>query len=240
MNGLIGIAIRELRAYYRLPIGWVVTALYTFLTGVVFTLRTLEPGAPATMQFFFAIAASLLAVVAPALSMRLFAEESRSGTLETLMTSPVGDASIVLGKFLGAAGCLVTLLIPTGAFVALLFRLSSPAPDPGPIIAGYLGLLLVGSLYLAVGLVASALTSSQTLAFLGAFLFLVGHLLLTEEGAARLPSPYADWAAATSITARTRDFAAGVIDVAHVGFFVAWTGCLLVVACVIQQARRWR
>lgn len=237
---LLTIALRELRAYYRLPIGWVVTALYLFLSGIVFTMRTLEPGAPATMRYFFAAAASLLAVIAPAISMRLFAEETRAGTLETLMTAPVSDAQTVLGKYLGAACALALIIAPTLVYVALLFRLADPPPDPGPIVAGYLGLLLVGLLYLAVGTLASAITSSQTLAFLGAFLALIGHLLLTDEVAQRLPPPWGAWASATSINARTADFAAGVIDLAHIGFFLAWTAWILLLAVLVQQARRWR
>lgn len=240
MTGVLTIAIRELRSYFRLPVGWIVAALYLSLTGAVFALSTLEPGAPATLGGFFAGAASLLAVVAPAISMRLFSEEARSGTLETLMTSPASDLTVVLGKYLGAAGCLAVILAPTAVYIALLYRLAEPAPDPGPILAGYLGLALVGLLYLGVGTLASACTSSQTLAFLVAFLVIVGHLLLTDEGAARLPQPYAGWLAATSISVRAREFGAGIIDTAHVGFFAAWTLWTLAAAALVQQSRRWR
>jgi ABC-type transport system involved in multi-copper enzyme maturation permease subunit len=99
---LLAIAARELGAMFRTPVGWVVTALYALLTAVLFTLQTIDPGAPATLRYFFTPAAWLLMIVAPALSMRLFSEEYKAQTIEPLATAPVGPLTIVLGKYLGA------------------------------------------------------------------------------------------------------------------------------------------
>lgn len=238
MTGALVLARREIGSMLRTPAGWIIAALYLFLTSAVFALRTLEPGEPASMRFFFATAASLLAVVMPAVSMRLFAEEARSGTLEPLLTSPVSHGSIVAGKFLGALGYAALMLAPTLALVVALYALADQPPDPGPIAAGYLSLGLVAALYLALGTLTSACTSSQTLAFLAAFLVAVGHLIATAELAPRLPEPVARVLLASAPGPRVADFARGSIDLGHVAFFVIWTLWLLVLATVALARRR--
>src|SRR5262249_19654501 len=106
----------------------------------------------------------LLLIVAPAMSMRLLADETRTGAIEPLMTAPVTEAGLIVGKFAGAVLFMLTCLAPTLAYVAVLNLLAKP--DPGPILAGYLGVILTGMLYLGVGTLYSTVTSSQTLAFL--------------------------------------------------------------------------
>jgi ABC-2 type transport system permease protein len=234
------IASREVASFFRLPVGWVVIALYLLLTGMVFAWIVLRPGDPATLRAFFSVSAWLLLPVAPAISMRLLSEEIRSGTLEPLMTSPVSDAAIVLGKYLAALAFLVLMIAPTAIYAAILFSVSDPRPDPGPILAGYLSLLLVGAAYLAVGLLASALTSNQTLAFLGTLLFLLLLLMLSTLDRS-LDLPAADRLIyALSIQRRINDFARGLIDTSHIVFFVAWSVWFVVMAIVAVQMRRWK
>ena len=155
MRAVQVIAVREFASFFRLPVGWVVIALYLLLTGLVFGATVLRPGEAASLRSFFGWANWLLLPIAPAVSMRLFSEETRSGTAEGLMTAPVSDAAVVLGKFVGGGMFLVALLVPTVVYVAVLWRASEPAPDPGPIVAGYLSLVLVSGLYLSIGLLAS-------------------------------------------------------------------------------------
>ncbi len=114
-----------------------------------------------------------LAILAvPAISMRLISEEFRSGTIEPLLTSPVNDAQVILGKWLGAMGFLTTLLLlPTVILVGVLEATASP--DYGPILTGALGLLLVGGLYLAIGVFASSFTQNQIIAFVLTMLVLL-------------------------------------------------------------------
>jgi ABC-2 type transport system permease protein len=232
------IAWREWRSFFRVPLGWIAIAFYLLLTGYSFA-RNLEPGAPASMQAIFGLSGFFLLLVAPAVSMRLLSEELRSGTIEPLMTAPVPDAAIIAGKFLGGALFLACMIGPTIAYALVLLRVAEPRPDPGPIVAGYISLLLVGSLYLSVGMLASALTSSQALAFLTAFLTLAGLWIFTSS-ADNLPPRLARVAAAVALQPRISDFARGVIDTAHVVFFVAGTAWFLVLAYVALQARRWR
>jgi len=234
------IATRELRSFFRVPAGWVIVALYLFLTGIVFGLGTLQPGAPATLRDFFSASGLLLMGIAPAISMRLFSEELRSGTAEALLTAPVGDLAVVLGKYLGGALFLVVLLAPTLVYPLILALVSDPRPDPGPIGAGYLALLLLGLYFLAVGTLASALTNNQTLAYLGAMLALVVLTLVTGQAAERAPAPISQWLIALSVTRRMNDFAKGVIDLAHVVFLLSLAAWFLTLAHAALDSRRWR
>jgi len=231
------IAGREFASYFRTPVGWVVLALYLLLSGIAFA-GTLEPGAPATLRGLFGASQWLLLIVAPAISMRLVSEELRLGSIEPLMASPVGDASIVLGKYLGALGFLVLMLGVTLVHVGVLEAVADP--EYGPIATGYLGLLLTGALYLAVGLFFSSLTASQVLAFLLTFCFFFGLHLLSTQGALTLPEPWNEAAYKLSLAARLGDFAKGVLDTAHVVFFVSTSLFFVVLAALALESRRWR
>lgn len=239
MSAVLCIALREARSFFRVPLGWVVIALYLFLTGVVFAERTLVPGEPASLRYLFSISGFLLLPVAPAISMRLFSDELRAGTIEPLLTAPVRDLEIVLGKFAGGVLFLLAIVAPTLAHAAILVAVSDPKPDPGPIAAGYLSLVLLGGLYLAVGSFFSTLTASQTLAFLSTFLFLLVALLGTSDLVAA-PPPTDRWLAAVAIGPRLADLGRGVIDTAHVVFFLSGTALFLGLAHVSLQSRRWR
>lgn len=242
LRSILAIAQREFASFYRLPVGWVVLALYLFLGAMVFALWTLTPGEPASLRGFFGISGFLLLPVMPAVSMRLLSEELRSGTVESLLTAPVSDAAVVLGKFFGACLFLLTLLLPTFIFVIILHIASDGTPDPGPILAGYLSLMLLGSLYLAAGTLVSSLTSNQTLAFLGTFLFLLMLLLITGEIASNPALPR--WASTALIwlspSRRLEDLAKGLLDLSHIVFFIAASGWFLALAIVSLQSRRWR
>jgi ABC-2 type transport system permease protein len=240
MSATRAIAMREYAAFFRLPVGWVVIALFLFLTGLLFLIVVMRPGEPATLRGLFAVSGWLMLPIAPAISMRLVSEELRSGTIEPLMTSPVSDASIVIGKYLGACLFLLTLLAPTAVYVFILYRVADPAPDPGPILAGYLSVLLVGLLYTAVGTFASALTGNQTLAFIGTLLTLLIVLLITSLGFDRAPAAAREVLAQVSIPRRVGDFAKGVVDTANIAFFVGGSVLFLALAVVAVESRRWR
>ncbi len=232
------ISLREYASFFRTPAGWVLIALFLFLSGIFFTYRVLDPGQPATMRGFFEAWWSLLAVIVPAVSMRLLSEELRTGTIEPLLTSPAAEITIVAGKFAGAAGFLLTALIPTLVYPLMLAGLSRL--DAGPIAAGYLGVTLVGMLYLAVGTLLSAVTASQTLAFLATLFALLVIEVGASQGAVRLPAPWDAAAAALSPSMRLADFAKGIIDTGHVAFFVVASAWFLVIAAILLRMRRWR
>jgi len=235
----VTIARRELSSFFRLPVGWVAIALYLFLAGVVFVVATLQPGGPASMREFFTLSGWLLVPVAPAISMRLLSEERRTGTIEPLLTAPVSDVAVVLGKYLGGTLFLGCMLVPTLLLVAILYAVSSPLPDPGPIVAGYLCLVLLGMFYLSVGVLVSSLTSNQTLAFLGTFFALV--LIQMLGGVAEyVPAAARDVVRHLDVLSRVADFAKGVIDLSHVVFFGGASAFFVVLTVVVMESRRWR
>lgn len=240
MKRVLAVAGRELDALFRLPVGWVTIALFVLLTAVVFTTTTLAPGEAASMRYFFTAASLMLIPVAPAISMRLISEELRTGTIEPLMTAPVSDTALVWGKFLGAVGFLGLMLAPTLVFPLVLWGAADRMPDPGPMVAGYLGLLLVGSVYLAVGTLASALTSSQTLAFLATLIVLVLLIVLGENVAGRAGPTLGPVLARLSIPARMSDFARGIVDSSHVVFLASVSVWFVTLAAAALESRRWR
>jgi len=234
------IAWREVASLFRLPVGWVAIALFLLLSGAIFAMDTLTPGAPASLRYFISSSAILLVAIAPAVSMRLLAEEYRTGTIERLATSPVSELEIVLGKWLGAWLFLIVLLAPTLIYPGVLVALAEPVPDFGPMVSGYVSLLLIGMLFLAVGVLASALTSSQTLAFLATLIILGVWVLATSRLAELAPEPVSRILGSMSLISRVRDFASGVVRLEHVVFFVAWSWWFIALAIVGLAARRWR
>lgn len=237
---IVAIAGREFGAMFLTPVGWIVTALYTLLTAVVFTMQAIEPGEPATLRSFFAPSAWLLVVVAPAVSMRLFSEEFRAGTVEPLFTAPVTRAGGLLGKYAGASAFIACVLVPTLAYPALLAWAADGPIDMGAVASGYLGLVLVAMLYLAVGAFVSTTTDSQVLAFLVTLIALLLVMILAGPGALRAPARLAPILAELSVPGRAADFARGVVETRHVVFLLAGSGWMLALAWVSLVLREGR
>jgi len=238
MRGVWTIAAREIGSLFRLPVGWIVVALYAFLSAIVFVQFTLIPGTPATLRYFFAAAAWMMVPVAPAISMRLLAEEARSGTIEMLRTAPARDFAVALGKFLGAWLFLAIAIAPTLLLPITMFLVSNPTPDPGPILTGYLVLILFGGLCLGIGLIASSLTSSQTLAFLGTLVAIILAILLAGPVANTLGPRFGEPLRTFSIMARVNELSKGVLDSGAVAFFaivIVWS--IVVTAGVLESKR---
>jgi ABC-2 type transport system permease protein len=239
MRPTLTVAWREFASFFRSSIGWLVIALYLFLSGLWFAYDTINPGQPATMRALFGVSQWLLLIVAPAISMRLVSEELRSGTIEPLMTAPISDWHIVLGKYLAAVGFLIAMLLPTLLHVGVLELLASP--DYGPVLAGYLGLILVGSCYLAVGLFFSSLTRNQIVAFLSTlFFFMLLAFVSGPNVASLVDEPLRSLLFGLSINLRVADFAKGVFDTSHAAFFVAMIVLFIALSVVGVESRRWR
>jgi ABC-2 type transport system permease protein len=248
MRQVFAIAGRELGSMFRLPAGWIVIALYLLLAGYVFAQAILIPGQPASLREFFAVSGWLLLPVVPAIAMRLVSEELRSGTIEPLMTAPVGDWTLIIAKYLGACVFLLAMLAPTLLYPLTLYLIADPKPDFGPVISGYLSLILQGTFYLAIGLFASSLTANQTLAFLLTLFSIFGILLLSALGPQIARSMPGGWIgdivrevlSSFSITTRVEDFSRGIVDTSHIVFFASLSSFFLVLAVVTIQSRRWR
>ncbi|MCA9545721.1 MAG: ABC transporter permease subunit [Myxococcales bacterium] len=237
MTALV-VAGRELRGAFSLPIAYVVVAAFLVLSGsYLFVLHPFFVVGRATLRPLFEFAPFLFTLFAPAITMRGLAEERRAGTLELLLTWPVSDGALVLGKFLGAWGLLalaVGLTLPAALSVAALGDL-----DWGPVWGGYVGLLLLGGAYLALGLLASALTANQIVAFIFGFLacfvgFSVGRLAeVAPDGLGAILH-------GLSFERRFSRVARGVLDSRDLVFFGTVIWLSLAVTAERLRARRWR
>ncbi len=238
-NALI-IARRELGAYFASPIAYVVIAAYLVVMGILFSLIVAgRPGAEASLRFVFGnmFSAIILIIVGPLLTMRLLAEEQRSGTIELLLTSPIRDWEVVLGKYL--AGCVVFLamLIPTLVYPLLIERFGNP--DHGMFVTTYVGVTLLGMAILALGLLTSAVTQNQIVAaFLGLGLILV--LTFTQFLATVVSGPLADVLTYLGLFSHFFDFLRGIIDTRDVVYYLSVTIGALFLTTQILGTRRWR
>jgi len=233
------IARREIGSYFYSPIAYVALTLFLAVAGFYFQ-SDFEPGQPAGMRNVFDKMVLTLVFVVPVLCMGLLAQEWSSGTIETLMTAPISESDVVVGKFLGALGFFGVLLVPTLVYV-LLLRLYSHL-DLGPILSGYFGLLLVGAMFVAVGLFCSSLTRSQVVAaVLAVSLLFVATIApyLLQQQASQL-SAFWRGAADQGVANRYADFSKGVVDTGHIVFFLAATAVFLFLTVKVLESRRWK
>ncbi len=232
------IARRELGSYFYSPIAYVAMALFLLASGFSF-LDDFQPGQPVAMRSIFEWMVWYLVFIVPILCMGLLAQEWATGTIETMMTAPVGETDVVLGKFLGSFGFLLVLLLPTLVYV-LMLRIYG-RPDYGPILSGYLGIILVGALFIAVGLFCSALTRSQVVAAVSsaAILFLATIVPWYAAGKATLVGVWRK-VADQAVMSRYTDFSKGIIDTGNLVFFLASTAVFLFLTIKVLESRRWR
>lgn len=238
MNRTLAIAGRELRYSFLTPGGYIITALFLLIAGGVFFFTSFASGEIASLRSVFGMGTWMLTFIGPAVTMRLFSEELRLGTIEMLMTSPLREVEVVLGKFLGALGLLMIMLVPTGVFILALEMYGRP--DYGEMAAGYLGLLLAGTAYLASGLLASTFTSSQPVAFLLALFFWLTLGIGAKLLPAHLEEPWLGIVFALDPDMRLRDFTIGLIDSSNVVFFLSLAAVFLIGAVISLQCRRFR
>lgn len=238
---------REMGAYFLSPTAYLVAALFLVVTGAGFTGLVVsmshgpESAAGLTEVSGWGFLLTMTAV-APLLTMRLFAEERRSGTYETLMTAPVTPAKVVTAKFAGAFAFYAAMLLPTAAYGPIVGWLAATpvSADPAAVSGVYVGALLVGGFFLALGVCASAMTRSQLAAGLLTFAFVV---LFLAAGAApfMLPSAGGDrWGAWLSPIVHISDLARGVYDSRPVAFYAINTAWVLFATERLLEWRRWR
>ena len=232
------IAARELPAYLLSPAGYVITALFLLITGFLFAFAGFEQGQTASLRPTFDVITWVLLFICPAVAMRTISEEFRSGTFEALMTAPVTEAEVIMGKFLGSAAFLILMLLPTGMYVVALELYGRP--DYGELLCGYLGVILAGAAYLAGGILASTLTSSQVVAFLVSVFFWVALVFSTKLLPARLDDNWAEIVRALDPDLRLGNFSIGLLDTSDVVYFLSMTALFLTAAVKSLQVRRLR
>ncbi|MBI4498135.1 MAG: ABC transporter permease subunit [Chloroflexi bacterium] len=237
MRAVSTIARREWSAYTVSPVAYVLAAIFLAISGFLFALILINTR-QATLRYVFENMNFLLLFLAPLITMRLLAEERRTGTVELLLTLPFRDSEVVVGKFLASFLLYAVILVPTLWYVVLLRVLAGAAPDAGPLLSGYLGLLLQGGVLLAVGLFASSLTSNQVVAAVIAFalalgLWLVGALGSIAGGQAAQLLQF------LTLPTHFYDFARGVIDLRSVVYHLSLIAGFLFLTYTSLQTRRW-
>lgn len=239
--GALIVARRELAGYFATPVAYVFIVIFLMMAGALtFTLGGFFARGQADLSPFFTFVPWLFLFLVPALTMRLWAEERRLGTIELLLTLPLPQWQAVLGKFLAAwAFCGIALLL-TFPLVMTVNYLGEP--DNGVIAAGYLGCLLVAGAFLAVGAAMSAMTKNQVVAFVLAvavcFLFTVaGSPIINDFLSQRMPV-LAEVARGLSITERFNSLVRGVIALRDVVFFGSFMGFFLFVNAVVIDHRK--
>ena len=236
MNTL-NIAWKETKLYFGTPAAYIVGAMFLGLTGVFFVADVTSPFAEAGVRGIVDWASFFIIFLAPLLTMRLLAEEQKLGTLELLLTSPVRDWEVVLGKYIASFLILAAILAVTLYYVVLLYSFGDP--DTGPVLSGYLGLLLYGAAALAIGLLGSSLSSNQIVAAVVgiAILLMLSFVNLIAEIVTGVASEVFN---GMSMNEHIVDFSRGVIDTSSLVFFLSLTAVFLFLTIRSLETRRWR
>jgi ABC-2 type transport system permease protein len=219
MRNFLPLLGKELRALFYSPIAYIIIAVFLLLMGYSFTL-TLFLNKFATLIHIFFQSAGLLLLLIPIITMRLFAEERKAGTLELLLTAPVRESQVVLAKYLASMAVVLAMIALTGAYGMVLGMFGSP--DWGPIYSGYVGLALLASTLVALGLSISALTSNQVIAAI--VTIGISFLMWTIDSlAAMMPEGLERVLISFSLLAHFTPFATGAMYTSDLGFFVTTT-----------------
>ena len=243
MRNIWIIATHEFRQYFISPVAYAVAAMIFLVLGVIFYSNLgasiLNQYAP-DGQAVLAPLATLLLFGVPAITMRLIADESRSGTIELLLTAPVRDAELVVGKWLGGMSFSLVILAGTWIFPIILNAITSPGIDQGPLVSSYLGMLLMIMAMVAIGVMASAMFSNPIASYfttLGVLLLLwvISLPVQAASGTASTVLSYLDFSGHFYNNAY-----AGVIDTSDIVYYVSLTALALFAGTRVVEARRWQ
>lgn len=252
MRNIIAIAHKELRSYFSSPIAYIIIGFFALPFGVFFylylgafvrqSLQMAQYGGSMNInqqviRYVLQNASVIILFVMPMITMRTYAEEKRSGTIELLLTSPVTDLQIIIGKFLGALGLYVAMLLVTVLYVGILFVYGNP--EWRPLIAAYLGLLLMGGAFLSLGLLISSTTNNQIVAGIVSFvvfllLWIIGWFAESAGPTVGAVTRY------LSITEHFDDFSKGIIDTKHVIYYLSLITFGLFLTSKSVDSERWR
>ena len=257
MRNVLAIIERELRAYFISPIAYVVLTIFVFLSGIFFRTilsQVMQMGLISQMQAqqlgprpmdmpgmisrgFLSTMSVIMLFMIPMITMGLFSEEKKRGTIELLLTAPLTDLQVILGKFFAAGSFFVILLLTTWIPMSVLYIYGSPAS--GPILTAYLGLLLYGLSIIAIGLFISSLTENQIIAAVISFgaimlLWLVDVMAGSAESTTKEVLTY------LSILSHLDDFTKGVLATSHIIFYLSLTLVALFLTYRSVDSLRWR
>lgn len=243
MRNLWTVAKREFNMYFASPVAYVVAFAFLLILGYFFVgelVQTSQFGGPPQATGNLGLFVTLVLFMSPAITMRLFAEEQRSGTLELLLTAPVREWELVLGKWLAAFGFIALILFFTGIYVLILNQYTTPGLDFGELLAAYVGLLAMISSLMALGVFVSSLFSNQIAAF---FVTLAAQLILWIVGflTQNQPGAWAEFINYLVFSSHYYDnFYRGKFDVTDFTYFVSLSVLFLFLATQMVESRRWR
>jgi ABC-2 type transport system permease protein len=253
MNNILAIAHKELKSYFSTPIAYIVIGFFALLFGyffyvmlVIFNQQSLQLGGleggnvdinQQLIRPLFLNASVILLFVLPLVTMRTYSEEKRSGTIELLLTSPVTDVEIIIGKFIGAITLYAAMLAITMIHMALLFSYGNP--EWKVVVTGYLGLLLMGGCFISVGLLISSLTKNQIVS--GMITFAVFLLLWVINWPASFAGPRTqNILNYLSITDHFDDFTKGILDTKHLVYYFSVMAFGLFLTARSVDTERWK
>jgi ABC-2 type transport system permease protein len=236
MGNTLTIFRRELGSYFNSPIAYIVITVFLLISGYLYFSQVFLVG-EATLRDFFGITPLIFIFFGPAVTMRLLAEEKRTGTLEVLVTMPVTDWHVVLGKFFAALAVIMVAILLTLAYPVTLSSFGDL--DWGAVVGGYLGLVLLAGAYVAIGVMTSSWTRDQVVSFIIAFgitfsLYLLGKMVPL------MPSGLAPIVEYMTLDSHFNNIAKGVIDSRDVIYYVSLIGACLFLATQSLDSRRWR
>ena len=246
MSRTLTIARREFTSLFYSPVAYLVLFLFLLYMGILFGTFIFHPGMPSEMRDLIGFSRFGLFFIVPLMTMSLFADEYRSGRIEMLRTSPITESQLVMGKFTGAMLFYLVLVASTLIYVTLLVIYGQP--DWWQTAAAYLGLILMGAVYVSIGLFFSACTQNQIVAALASFLTL-GFFSIIGDLAGRLwvsipignfniplRAPLYYLGVGTHIA----DFGKGVVDTSHLAYFALFTGLFLFLTYLLLESKKWR
>ena len=229
------IFLKELRSFFNSPVAYIVIVVFLVILGWFFT-SNLFINNISTLRTVFEMTPFLLLFFAPAITMRLISEEKKAGTLELLITKPVKEYQIITGKFLAAWALYFFTLLPTLCYYITVSFIGNL--DIGPVVGGYLGLMLVGAVFLAVSVFGSSITENQVVAFIISFL-IVFSLFMLDKVLFYLPGNLASVFEYISVDYHFSNIARGVIDTRDLIYYASAVGFSLFMGTVALHKRRW-
>lgn len=247
MRNIWTIARREYKYYFVSPVAYLVAFGFLLIIGVYFYLviryvaQSFGQVSPPGIQIITDLLSLLLVFICPALTMRLVSEEQRTGTIELLLTAPIRDWEVIVGKWLGSFLFLLTIILITWIYPFVLNSLVSPGIDQGPLITGYLGIILISAAFLGIGVAVSSLFNNQIASLITTIgILIIAWFLLNI--AAQVVSPggggllgYLDIRSHFS-----NSLLNGVIELSDVVYYLSVTAFTLFLGSVLLEVRRWR
>jgi ABC-2 type transport system permease protein len=226
---------KELRSYFNSAVAYVVIVVFLAVVGWLYTSSMFLINV-ASLRMMFELIPLVFLFVVPAVTMRLLAEEKKSGTIELLTTKPLRDWEIVAGKFLAAWALIGIALLPTLIYYITVAFLGNI--DNGPVIGGYLGLMLMAGVYVAIGLLASSVTENQIVAFIIGLLLMFAFFMM-DKVLIFVPDFMTSIVEYLGIDFHFSNIARGVIDTRDVIYFCSMLGMTLYLSVVSLERRNW-